>query len=578
MYQNPWKAAVTAALVLFLAGGCGKKGGEGEPLANAEGILGFVPADTAYVFATPARMPEDVLDKLEANTDSIYEAYETVIRASMTGMAEELESQGDEEQAQLLMSLIGELAGLMQSENLRAAGVPRGPQMALYGVGLVPVFRLELDNPVAFEAKIAELEASAGGEMAEGEVEGQAYRYIGDDQGRLLMAVIDDYYVVTIVPTALSEQQLSRVLGLEKPNRNIAQAETLADLAEEYRLTPFGLGYVDVEALAAVFLDEPRGINAELLGLAGYDPADLTDVCRSEIRAMARVVPRLVAGYTDVSTGRIGSTTIIELRDDLAAALSALAAPVPGLGAEHGGLGSFGVSFDLLAAREFFEARLDAIDAAPYECEYFADMQAGLEQGRQSLNQPVPPLVYGFNGFLAIIDRIEGLDISGQQPPTDVEARLLIAIENAEGLLAMGAMFSPELASLNLQPDGKPVELPVPQIVSQFDTAWVAMTPGALAISVGNASPDSLADLLASPASVPPPSMSMRLDGKRYYQFMSEAVRAGSAAQGDDMPEDVQEAVSQVMAGVSEMVERLSVDVKLTEHGIEIPASVTLAD
>ena len=113
-------------------------------------------------------------------------------------------------------------------------------------------------------------------------------------------------------------------------------------------------------------------------------------------------MPRIVGGYNDLSTEQIASTAIFELRDDIAGELTKLSAPVPGLGKDHGGLMSFGLGLDLLAARKFYEARLDALDANPYECELFAELQAGVAGGRAALQAPLPPIVYGIKGFLAV--------------------------------------------------------------------------------------------------------------------------------------------------------------------------------
>jgi len=418
-------------------------------------------------------------------------------------------------------------------------------------------------------------------EMLQDTVSGTDYRYFGDDSARIVLSVTGEYFVTAVVPAGLSDERLAEVLGLDKPARSLADTDTLAGLASDYGLTAYGLGFFDVGRAAATFLDDPSGVNAELLSMAGYDAASLSAVCRDDIRAMAAVVPRFVAGYTSVTAEAIGSNAIIEIRPDLATGLTALAASVPGLGQDHGGLFSFGVSVDLLAARNFVEERLDALDAAPYECEYFSDLQSGVAQLRQTLNQPVPPIIYGSKGFIAVIDSIEGLDVEGRQPPEEVDARLLIANDNAEGLLAMGAMFSPEIAALSIQPDGRPVALPLPQLTQMFDAAYVALTKSALGVSVGTDSGDRLASLMAGDTADPPPSISVRLDGRRYYEFMSEAVRAGSAAggvEGEDMPEDLQEALSQVMAGVGDAIERIAVDVTLTPRGVEMPATVTLAD
>ncbi len=552
----------------------------GSVLVQNEGVLKYVPADTAYVFATPAPMPDDVLDKLEANADSIYSAYETVIKSTLSELAAAEEGAGRGREFNKYLALAGEIVGLMRSDRLRAAGVPRSPQMAIYGMGLIPVLRVALADTEAFEATLDELEAKSGEKMLVAELDGRPYRYVGDDSARLIVAIIDDYVVATLVPTALSDAQLMTVLGLTPPRQSIAESGDLAAIASRYEFADYALGFIDVERVAATFLDSPSGVNAELLAAFEYDAGALSDVCRREIRAMTKVMPRVVSGYTDISTERLGSNTIFELRSDLAAGLAALATPVPGLGVDHGGLGSFGMSLDLMAAREFYEARLDAMEADPYECEHFADLQAGVAQGRQALSQPLPPIVYGFKGFLAVVDDVEGIDFASRQPPTNVNARILVANENAEGLLAMGAMFSPEIAALELEPDGKPVPLNLPQLTAQFEAAYVAMTETALAIAIGETSGDRLSDLFASSAAEPPPFVSMHLDGGRYYQMMSEAIAAGSTASADAEPvsPELKKAMSQVMTGIGEMIDRVSIDVRFTEHGVELPATLTLFD
>lgn len=549
-------------------------------LSSDAGVLAYVPADTPYVFATPAPMPEDVLDKLEANADSLYGSYQTVIAETLKGLEEE---QGADAEETSIVTLIGELVGLMQSDELRAAGIPRSPQVAFYGVGMLPVLRVQLDDADRFDAKIAEVAANSDVEMQSADVGGEAYRYAGDADARIVVATIDDFGVVAIVPSALSDEQLQVVLGIDEPSESVADSGALEQLAERYGFGPYALGYIDIAGLFNIFLDPAEGINAELLSMMDYDASDLSAACRDEFRQASLVVPRLASGYTTVSTSTMSSNTIFEVRNDLATSLMTLSAPVPGMGVDHGGFGSFGMSLDLVAAREFYEARLDALETDPFECEHFAALQAGLEQGRAALNQPLPPIVYGFKGFVAVVDTIDGFDIANQRPPEDVEARILLANDNAAGLLAMGAMFSPQLASLELEPNGEPVPLDVPPFTDGFEAAFVAMTDGALGIAVGEGTDAGLKTLLESDAGDPPPFMSMTLDGARYYKMMSDIVDAtADLPNPDGSPKEaspeLQEAVSQAMTGFGDFISRIQVDVTFTENGVEMPTKVTLAD
>ena len=572
------------AATLLALGACG---GDDAPstaaLDDDDGILAFVPADTPYVFASIAPLPDAVLDMMEASSDSMFAAYETVLRESLGEIQADLENDGtDPESARTALSLLTAMAGLMQSDELRAAGVPRSPQAAVYGVGLLPVVRMELDDADAFNAKISEIAKEAEVELETAEVGGASYRYAGDDELRIAIAVIDDYAVATLVPAQLPESALAAVLGVEQPAESIADSGALTTLAETYEFTPYGLGYIDIRGVASAFVDPASEVDTALFALAD-EPMEISNVCKAEVLEMAGVAPRFVSGYTGVTRGQLSSNTILELRSDLASELAALTTVVPGLGPDHGGLGSFGMGLDLLGAKNFYEARLDAMEEDPYECEYFAEMMAGVAAARQTVNQPMPPIVYGFKGFVAVVDDVTGMDIAAQQPPTDVKARVLLANDNAPGLLAMGTMMSPELAALDIQPDGSAVAFTLPPMAGGFEQAFIGMTDAAIGLGVGEGSDEGLESLLASDGGTPAPFMTMHLDGARYYEMISEAVKASAEEPNEDgspknYSPEMQEAVSQVMSGVSDLIERVSVNVNLTERGVEMPSTVTMKE
>lgn len=572
------KRLASTVLVALLLAGCGG-GGSSSPLTDPDGILGYVPANTPYVFAGVESMPDAALDKLEESSDNVFAAYKTVVSATLEQMAEEGEIEANDEELEVTLSLAEAVIDLLQSDNLRAAGVPRGAQTAVYGVGLLPVARVELSNPVAFEAKIAEIEADIGTDLDTRDIRGASYRYLALDEAQFVIAVIDDYAVLAVTPVDLSEGSIAAVLGLDKPADNIAESGALETLAADYEFTSYGLGYLSISQITEAFIGNAEGVDAELMAMSDASPADISEVCRNDIRSMVAIMPRIVSGYTAVDAGQLASNTVFELRSDIAAGLTAVSAPVPGMGMDHGGLMSFGMSIDSLALRDFLETRFDAYEEEPYACELLAGVQLMIDQARISLNQPLPPVAYSFKGFLGVVDRIEGMDFAGQQPPEVVDARVLVANDNAPALLAMGAMFSPEIAALNLEPNGVPMQLPLPQLAAFATAAYVAMTESALAISVGDGAPERLSELLQSPAAPSQPIVSIRLDAQRYYEFMSEAMKAGNAASGEEeMSEELQDAASTVMTGIGDAMDRISVDVTLTNRGIELPASVTLQD
>jgi hypothetical protein len=545
-------------------------------LTSDDGILRYIPADTPYVFAALQSVPDDVLDKLAPHIEAIVQTYADLARAGINRPPDEPDEEVlDEATRERITAVIGELATMVTAEGIPEAGIDRNSTAAFYGVGLLPVMRVTLSDAALFESAVEKLEKAAGSKMETASIDGHAYRYAGNDEARLVAAVIGDQLVIAGIPAGLPEPLFKTVLGLTLPQQNIAEGGALARLATKYGFKSYGLGMFDIERIAATFVDPQTGVNAELLSLMDYDMSQLSDVCKSEIRSLASVVPRIVTGYTELTPKRFRSNTAIELRSDIAAGVQTLTAAVPGLGMEQGGLMSFGMSLNLLAAREFYSARLDALEADPFECEHFADFQDGVAKGRALLNQPVPPAAYAFRGFLAVIDDIKGMDLRKQQPPTDIDMRLLVASDNPEALLATGAMFSPEVAALNLKADSQPVELAIPALASTVKAAYVAMSDNALAMSFGDGSEAGLEPMLAAESKQPPPFLSMNMDAGRYYGFIGDAMTFRNT---DDEPQEVTQAASDVMKALEGMFSRIAFDIEFTEHGVEMPSALELAD
>ena len=187
----------------------------------------------------------------------------------------------------------------------------------------------------------------------------------------------------------------------------------------------------------------------------------------------------------------------------------------------------------------------------------------------------MPPVVYDFHGFLAIVDELKGFDPSKKQPPESIDASFLLAIDNAQGLVMLGQAFIPQLAELSIEPDGKAHAFELPDMGSGAEKAWVALEEAAIALSVSEDGETALPALLAAEGVTPPPFLSLGLDGEHYYKLIGDAMRASD---DEEMSEEMRAAVSDVLAVAAEFYERLQVDVTFTERGIEIDSDMTLAD
>ena len=549
-------------------------------LASTQSMLRYVPADSLYVIANVEPLPDALLDKLEPKLDQVLSSYRVLLQhVVVMAAAEAGEDAADSPEVSQLTAIADELSALMSLDGLRSAGFSRDSTAVMYGNGLLPVIRISVTDGGLFDAALSRIEETAGEKMSVATIGESAFRYLQAGTLKVIVANFDTEVVLAAAPASFGDEQLSQLLGLTLPDSSIAETGALQKIANEYGYTDHYVGFVDFQGIVNTVLgDEVSGLNADLVSLAGDESPELSEVCKAEILSLAGIAPRLVMGYTEITDQQLLSGAVIELRDDIAAGLVPLTAAVPGLGEEYGGLMSFGMSLDIKAARSFYEARLDALDAEPFECELFQEIQAGVVAGRQALNQPVPPMVYDFKGFLAVVEQIEGLDLASNMPPTSVAGRFLLAMDNATALMSLGAMFSPELAALNLEPDGKPARFESPQLQSAFDAVYLAMSDNAVAMSVGDDMDQQLPDMLAAEAENNGILLSFSMDASRYYAFIAEAMLVAKEDDENPMPPEFQGALNDIMLAFSDFYDRMSARIRLTGRGVEIDSKITIKD
>ena len=548
--------------------------------SNSADLLKYIPADTPYVIASTEPLPSALADKLEPTVDEILKAYQRVLRHVMAEQLVKMSTEeGGAEGAEQFRGLMEEVLGLMSIEGIRGAGIERKSAFAFYGNGLMPVLRLELSDPALFDAAVSRIEEKAGEMLLVGEAKGTSYKYVNAEKLNLIIATLDEQVVITVVPASFDEGQVALALGAKTPRKNLKKSKTLRAIGKEYGFSEYLTGYVDTQRLAGILTGNTTDQDDEFFAAIGETPAAVTDVCASEIMAMAGIAPRMVFGYSNVSPGQVESAMIVELREDIAAGLATIPAAVPGLGTDPGGLMSLGLGLNPMELRNFYEARLDAIEADPYECDKFAELQAGVAKGREVLNTPLPPVVYSFRGFVANIADIQGLDFSGSTAPETIDASILVAVENAESLVMMAAMMDPQIAALNLLPDGKPVKLELAQLAEFAGNAFAALSTDALSISLGEGAETKSADMLVADSTEPAPFMSMNVDAARYYSMVGEAMSQEPASDEEDqMPKAIRDAVREVMILSGSIYERMSVEVRFTARGVEINSVMKLSD
>jgi len=478
----------------------------------------------------------------------------------------------------MMNAIKAELAGKDVNGLLGLAGVNMQAHVAFYGIGLVPVFRVELAKPDDLRATIGRVETAAGTKFATGKVGNLDY-WTGDlDLGktdgplRVVFAISGKYLVMTVAPAKASDADLRTLFGLDKPAKSLAASGDLAALDKRMNYVTQVSGYFDSARLVAELKAPATPLETSFLTAIGETKPTIDAVCSAEYDQLAAAWPRASFGYTDLSTKHMGVRAVLETRADIAKDLMTLRAPMPGMKLSQDSLFDFGFSANLTKLPDLATKYADATDKSPWKCPQLAQMNQGADQSKTTLTNPAfagyAPM---FHGLHAIVDKLVMTD--GQSMP-DVAAVVVIGSDNPASLLAMAGSFAPNIASLGLKPDGVAKPLPPMPNMQLNAPLFAAMNDKALAISIGTGEDAKIPDAMKfDDAQQPLFAFGMKGDA---YHLIAQFQRKAAAAMSDPSTKQSMEQQAKMMDVYADWFKHVTVNVELTDQGIELHESVDM--
>lgn len=551
------RAALAAACVSALVlAGCGKHVASNAPIT-------FAPADTPYLFANTKGVPQDVADAWGQANDELMS-----MRIQQLGQFANAFGQKDPEVAAVLNAIKDELANVHSAKELaQSTGFSRSALYAFYGIGDVPVMRIELSSPEAFKTFWTRVEKRAGVTTPVATVGKQNYWVIGGNAAKLhlLVAVEDKQVVTALAPANASEELLKQLLGLIKPASSAV--DRLASIDSDHGYGEYGSGYVDLPKLFANAFDGKDAVTREfardLGGGAAANPA-----CASEFASLASQAPLASMGFTTYTAKEIRGGVDVQLSSALLGALTALKQPVPGMDEQ-----SDQSMFDMVLAlplqkwQSFVKGRAETAAAKTYEC---PALQSLNKFAQTAANPPVqmPPETASMLGFRVVLDK---WDIGPQ-----IAGRMLVASSNPTELAQKIQQTMPQFALKSIPTDSKPVAFDLPPRLQATlgggNQGWIAANANALAVGIGDGEDAQLGSALNAPAGNGDTLLRMHFDGKMYPLLGSWISRFAAA-----MPATSQTQVQQEIAAfnlMGKMIQSADMDVQIDAKGLHIDSVV----
>ncbi len=182
-------------------------------------------------------------------------------------------------------------------------------------------------------------------------------------------------------------------------------------------------------------------------------------------------------------------------------------------------------------------------------------------------------MVYGFRGIVAVFDEIDFAAFRGERL-AEQDAAVLVAIEDAPGLLLTASMFSPDLAALEREPDGQAVQLDLPVMASLGEAPYLAMTDDSMVIASGTDTGRRIESMLAADSADPVPIISLAGDAGRYYTLVGEAMSESN----EELSAETAESIRDSMEALAKVYDRMQLNVHFTERGVEFDVGMTFKD
>ncbi|NNF17834.1 MAG: hypothetical protein HKN70_13910, partial [Gammaproteobacteria bacterium] len=547
------------ATSLFVAGCSGKD--DSVKLTKLPGFyhLSYIPEDTTYAYMALAPLDEDVLEKLE-------EPYEEMLGAYSDLMIAIANDEIDDESATrhpFLHALRHEFKEGVSLESFRKLGLDSKSTGVIFGHGVLPVLRLRMNDTDKFKAFVERIEKRAEQALPQLPVDGMTVWHLDQDEMRIVFGVNDDDFVAAMMPVGSSTAVVEQLLGVQKPVKSLGESTLVQDIMKSKSYLPQGLGFVDSGQIMNRVVNPPQGVDqaiAEQFGVQNMAET-ISAVCKQELQTLVSVVPRLLVGVTRFDSDGISTEMLVDVQSDVAAQLSRFTAPVPGLG-ERAGLFSMGASFNIGEMQKFALERIRSLQKDPFECEFLQVDPAELDEALATISNPAAGMVQMLQGFNLVIDDVDkdavvklindgannnmnpGLMIEFFQQHLGVHA--VVAAKSTEALVSMASMMMPQMAALEIEPNGPPVSvsnfLPLPLPVDIL----AAMSDEAFAFAIGKDAEAALKSSLAKPSEKRPPLLSYSIDGQQYMKLLNAVLESPevAAAMNDDMKANLSAAQS----------------------------------
>ena len=438
--------------------------------ATAYNVLDYVPADTP-IFSGQLE-PFPIKDYLTSAP--------TMASPSQQKMIDDLNAKNDPK-IDFFTNLFSDyLQGLQDPEQfIKTFGLPEKSRGYFYTLGLLPVIKMEVENPQAIWDLLDKNEKETGFMHHEGTEQSVNYRAYSltdesDPANLELIIAIDKGWLTVTLNSALSEPSLlSTALGLTEAKTSLAASGKVDEIIKKHNFNNASVSFINhVEIIKGLTTTDGNQLARQLTKLeTEFKESTFTEIrtpeCATDFASIANNWPQTVIGYTDMTITKEQSTlqmsAIVESKNQvILTALQNIRGYIPNyIGNMEDSILTMGVGIDVAQLTDSLTSIWQDLQTPTYTCQPLAEIQDQIGQSGASIGM----MGMGINmasgikgaGF-AVFDY--SLKQTENMPAIDsVDALISVTADNPLQILNSLKMFMPELQQLQLTNNSEPVSL-----------------------------------------------------------------------------------------------------------------------
>ncbi len=532
---------LTSALVMVCIAFCVSCSGSQKKKSNAltdelkiPEHFKYIPADSPYVVTSIKSLP---YKELGWRVDAQYE-YSVKSLSEMSKQA--IQGYGSFEampaEQRLLTAITEELEAHNTVDSLKQLGITTEGHFSMYGIGVFPAFRLELDDASKFEAMLQRIEARVGESMPTKQVGKYKVRYIDDPKMMMPIIVTETELLFGFSSAEFGSEFVEYLVGTKKPAKNLYEDNKLLAMQKQYKMLPYVSGYADFKGLTSAMLSkDPNSLVVKTIESTGEQIPEVSQACKDEYSQLTQDVPRAVFGYTDVSRTNVKGFMALEVVNELPGRLKAMKAPAPAYDSKlrKEALFALALGFNVDKTIEVLREEAKRIGSAPYQCENLAWINESAENFYFSAQQ-VPPTFRSMLGTSLILSNLDFV-MDGQPRVTALDFVGLMQNSDPETFFAAMSMFFPEiLGGVEIKPDLQPTSLQLPVDLTNnipgIPVPMMVMSQQALGLSMGSAMQGEASKYTKTAPEADTPLFGMTYDLAKIFRLIVQAMPANGGA------------------------------------------------